>query len=346
VDSCPDLSQMDCNAVTGAYKKLFRELPEPLLTFEAHDALLEASRAGEPGPALKAVLQTIPGKNYKIVEYLMRFLVEVSQHADVNKMAASNLGIVFGPTLMRNRDESLSGMMNPMNNPGAVIAAMITNCDVIFGEKKTKKRSGGKKGRHRPTSTKLDEKRPDDLLAKIAQGIGEDLRNRSKTDLGTSSPTTQRQASDPNLIPPPIAPKPTNAPPIAPKPNIAPPPKPNQAPPPIAPKPSIPPKPSAKPEPVVEPEPEPEPQPEPEPVVQPATAPAPALPPVPPKPKEIVVTLYDYMGDASLGQLSFSAGEAIEVLAKHESGWWTGVLKGRKGLFPSNFAAAYHEDEF
>jgi len=64
----------------------------------------------------------------------MKFLTEVCQHSEVNKMAESNIGIVFGPTLMRNKEESLSGMMNPMNNPAGTIAALVKNFNDIFGE--------------------------------------------------------------------------------------------------------------------------------------------------------------------------------------------------------------------
>ena len=35
------------------------------------------------------------------LEYLFHFIAEVSEHSEVNKMAPSNLAIVFGPTLMR-----------------------------------------------------------------------------------------------------------------------------------------------------------------------------------------------------------------------------------------------------
>ena len=43
VGAKPDLD-IDCNAVTGALKKFFRELPEPLFTSEAHDDFLAATR--------------------------------------------------------------------------------------------------------------------------------------------------------------------------------------------------------------------------------------------------------------------------------------------------------------
>ncbi|GAA5961493.1 hypothetical protein JCM3765_003606 [Sporobolomyces pararoseus] len=68
-------------------------------------------------------------------------------------------------------------------------------------------------------------------------------------------------------------------------------------------------------------------------------------PPPPPPPSsrpkaavEYVTALYDYQGQAS-GDLSFSAGDKIEVVKKTESDqdWWTGRLGGVEGQFPANY---------
>jgi len=49
-----------------------------------------------------------------------------------------------------------------------------------------------------------------------------------------------------------------------------------------------------------------------------------------------VTALYDYVGtDAS--ELDFLAGDSIVVKEEDESGWWTGEIDGRVGLFPSNY---------
>ncbi|GAA5944260.1 BAR and SH3 domain-containing protein [Sporobolomyces koalae] len=79
----------------------------------------------------------------------------------------------------------------------------------------------------------------------------------------------------------------------------------------------------------------------------PAGGPQPALagkrppppPPNRPKPAAVYVTaLYDYVGQAE-GDLSFNAGDKIEVVKKTESDqdWWTGRLNGYEGQFPANY---------
>ena len=36
-------------------------------------------------------------------------------------------------------------------------------------------------------------------------------------------------------------------------------------------------------------------------------------------------------------QLDFFADDVITVIAEDASGWWTGEIDGRQGLFPSNY---------
>ena len=35
--------------------------------------------------------------------------------------------------------------------------------------------------------------------------------------------------------------------------------------------------------------------------------------------------------------LSFHSGDVIEIISETNPDWWTGKLKGRQGLFPSNY---------
>lgn len=70
--------------------------------------------------------------------------------------------------------------------------------------------------------------------------------------------------------------------------------------------------------------------------------------PPPPKPKpkrlmaaptaEMVTALYDYSAQAE-GDLSFSAGDAIEIVTRtdNENEWWIGRLNGKEGQFPGNY---------
>ncbi|KAA8564947.1 hypothetical protein MFRU_008g02040 [Monilinia fructicola] len=70
--------------------------------------------------------------------------------------------------------------------------------------------------------------------------------------------------------------------------------------------------------------------------------------PPPPKPKplrlsgvpaaETATALYDYEAQAE-GDLSFSAGETIEIVTRtsNENEWWVGKIHGKQGQFPGNY---------
>jgi predicted RNase H-like nuclease (RuvC/YqgF family) len=52
------------------------------------------------------------------------------------------------------------------------------------------------------------------------------------------------------------------------------------------------------------------------------------------------IALYDYSA-ARAEEISFKTDELISVLAKDDSGWWTGVNQaGQQGLFPMNYVKA------
>ena len=49
-----------------------------------------------------------------------------------------------------------------------------------------------------------------------------------------------------------------------------------------------------------------------------------------------VKALYNY-SPQDLDELELKEGDVIELLKEHEGGWWNGRLKGKTGLFPSNY---------
>lgn len=54
--------------------------------------------------------------------------------------------------------------------------------------------------------------------------------------------------------------------------------------------------------------------------------------------------IYDYDADDRTS-LSFHQGEIIQILTQLESGWWDGVIHGKRGWFPSNYCAVVTSDE-
>lgn len=70
--------------------------------------------------------------------------------------------------------------------------------------------------------------------------------------------------------------------------------------------------------------------------VRPAPRPNKPKPPTKPRMYPVVRALYDYDAQDT-DELSFSAREEIELMQKHESGWWQGKIGNKIGLFPANY---------
>lgn len=93
----------DINIVSGCLKLWFRELPEPLLTWELYRSFIDAAKVENDRLRhirLHEVVNLLPDANYSTLKALMGHLDRVRGAEDVNQMSASNLAIVFGPTLL------------------------------------------------------------------------------------------------------------------------------------------------------------------------------------------------------------------------------------------------------
>ncbi|KDN50825.1 RhoGAP-domain-containing protein [Tilletiaria anomala UBC 951] len=100
----------DISAVTSVLKNYFRELPVPLLTYELHEQFVEAvqlkSDPVQRDAKMRDLLGQLPRPHYATFKCLMRHLHRVQLRSEENRMNARNLGVVFGPTLMRSGDPS------------------------------------------------------------------------------------------------------------------------------------------------------------------------------------------------------------------------------------------------
>ncbi|ORY07849.1 RhoGAP-domain-containing protein, partial [Basidiobolus meristosporus CBS 931.73] len=94
----------DINAISGVLKQWLRELPEPVLTFELYNDFIAAAAIEDYDTRLieiKNLVVKLPTPNYILLKRLIEHLEMITDYEDVNHMYASNLAIVFGPTLIR-----------------------------------------------------------------------------------------------------------------------------------------------------------------------------------------------------------------------------------------------------
>ncbi|OBS77535.1 hypothetical protein A6R68_20076, partial [Neotoma lepida] len=95
-----DIELWDNKTITSGLKNYLRCLAEPLMTYKLHkDFIIAVSK--------------------------------VSLHSQQNLMTISNLGVIFGPTLMRAQEETVAAMMN-IKFQNIVVEILIEHYEKIF----------------------------------------------------------------------------------------------------------------------------------------------------------------------------------------------------------------------
>uniref|UniRef100_A0A8C1M7U3 Rho GTPase activating protein 42a n=1 Tax=Cyprinus carpio TaxID=7962 RepID=A0A8C1M7U3_CYPCA len=83
--------------------------------------------------AVHALVHKLPDKNKEMLDILIKHLHVVSTHSQKNLMTVSNLGVIFGPTLMRSQEETVAAMMN-IKFQNIVVEILIENYDKVIAE--------------------------------------------------------------------------------------------------------------------------------------------------------------------------------------------------------------------
>ncbi|NXJ70544.1 HMHA1 protein, partial [Rostratula benghalensis] len=159
-----ELSQSSPHDISNVLKLYLRQLPEPIMPFRLYNELMGLAKeslqggegkgkGGKGGPELvdkgadtdkvvvnlvlklKELLKELPSENMATLQYLLQHLRRIVEVEQDNKMTSSNLGIVFGPTLMRPRPTdatiSLSSLVD-YPHQARIIEALIIFYSTIF----------------------------------------------------------------------------------------------------------------------------------------------------------------------------------------------------------------------
>ncbi|XP_056139242.1 rho GTPase-activating protein 42 isoform X3 [Lampris incognitus] len=134
VDMDLDPETWDNKTITSGLKNYLRCLSEPLMTFRLHKDFIMAVKSDDQNYrvcAVHALVHKLPERNKEMLELLIKHLVIVSTQSQFNLMTVSNLGVIFGPTLMRSQEETVAAMMN-IKFQNIVVEILIENFDKIF----------------------------------------------------------------------------------------------------------------------------------------------------------------------------------------------------------------------
>uniref|UniRef100_A0A667YTM5 Rho GTPase activating protein 45 n=1 Tax=Myripristis murdjan TaxID=586833 RepID=A0A667YTM5_9TELE len=181
-----ELSQCSPHDISNVLKLYLRQLPEPIMPFRLYHSLMglakeslhsegdspegeEAESTGsspavsrgpelvDQGPdtdpevlvlvdKLKELLKELPKANIATLRYIIRHLRRIAELEQDNKMSPSNLGIVFGPSLMRPRPTgatvSLSSLVD-YPHQARIVEALIVFYTTIFQSKSSPSGTSG-----------------------------------------------------------------------------------------------------------------------------------------------------------------------------------------------------------
>ncbi|XP_076459624.1 rho GTPase-activating protein 44-like isoform X5 [Babylonia areolata] len=123
----------DPHSVAGALKQYLRELPEPMLTFDLYPEFMHAMQLAhdQKFQALYTAINNLPTCNYNNFRYLVKFLAQLAEKSQINKMTPSNIAIVMGPNLLWARGENTPNMMTA-STVSSVIETVIIHADYFF----------------------------------------------------------------------------------------------------------------------------------------------------------------------------------------------------------------------
>uniref|UniRef100_A0A4W4EHP4 Rho GTPase-activating protein 26 n=1 Tax=Electrophorus electricus TaxID=8005 RepID=A0A4W4EHP4_ELEEL len=110
-----DSPEWEIKTITSAIKHYLRMLPAPLMTYQYQRSFIKAAKLDNPEARVEevhAIVHRLPEKNRQMLELLTRHLANVASHHQQNLMTVANLGVVFGPTLLRPQEETVAAIMD------------------------------------------------------------------------------------------------------------------------------------------------------------------------------------------------------------------------------------------
>ncbi|XP_074385855.1 rho GTPase-activating protein 12 isoform X8 [Zonotrichia albicollis] len=124
----------DIHVITGALKMFFRELPEPLFTYNHFNDFVNAIKQ-EPRqrvPAVKDLIKQLPKPNQDTMQVLFRHLKRVVENGEKNRMTYQSVAIVFGPTLLKPEKETGNIAVHTVYQ-NQIVELILLELNSIFG---------------------------------------------------------------------------------------------------------------------------------------------------------------------------------------------------------------------
>ncbi|XP_069892393.1 rho GTPase-activating protein 26 isoform X3 [Dipodomys merriami] len=127
-------AEWEIKTITSALKTYLRMLPGPLMMYQFQRSFIKAAKLENQETRVSEIhslVHRLPEKNRQMLQLLMNHLANVANNHKQNLMTVANLGVVFGPTLLRPQEETVAAIMD-IKFQNIVIEILIENHEKIF----------------------------------------------------------------------------------------------------------------------------------------------------------------------------------------------------------------------
>ncbi|GAM18680.1 hypothetical protein SAMD00019534_018550 [Acytostelium subglobosum LB1] len=125
----------DLHTQASLLKLFIRELPDSLLTFSLYESFVQSHKSKDRlgrVSSIRVLLNQLPLAHYSLLKHLTCLLRDIANQSMINKMTASNLAIVFGPTVMRPQHEDTVKMIEDAKHVNGVFFLILEEFDYLF----------------------------------------------------------------------------------------------------------------------------------------------------------------------------------------------------------------------
>ncbi|XP_053318063.1 rho GTPase-activating protein 26 isoform X2 [Spea bombifrons] len=108
-------SEWEIKTITSTLKTYLRMLPGPLMTYQFQRSFIKAAKLENQECRIKEIhclIHRLPEKNRQMLHLIIKHLANVAANHKQNLMTVANLGVVFGPTLLRPQQETVAAIMD------------------------------------------------------------------------------------------------------------------------------------------------------------------------------------------------------------------------------------------
>ncbi|VDM49362.1 unnamed protein product [Toxocara canis] len=124
--------EWETKTISSAIKTFLRNLPEPLMTFDLHSQFINAAKMDSAMRVshIHYYVHQLPKTHIDMLRIIIEHLKKVADRSSENLMTVGNLGVCFGPTLLRPKEETMAAIMD-IKFCNVVVEVLIANCDLV-----------------------------------------------------------------------------------------------------------------------------------------------------------------------------------------------------------------------